>query len=111
MRAIRICKLAIMFLLMLLPVSAAAKCGSVDYSQGAGALANMHDYVVTMMLYVLYLCYAVAGLMVVISGFQIYVKMMTGEDGVVKAILTIVGACLFMIGAGIIYPALFGYEI
>lgn len=111
MKAIRICRFAIMILLMLLPMSASAKCGSVDYSQGAGALANMHDYVVTMMLYVLYLCYAISGIMVVISGFQIYVKMMTGEDGVMKAIITIIGACLFMVGAGIVYPALFGYEI
>lgn len=31
-----------------------AKCGGVDYSWGADALALMHDYVVTMMLYVLY---------------------------------------------------------
>lgn len=28
-----------------------AKCGGVDYSWGADALALMHDYVVTMMLY------------------------------------------------------------
>lgn len=33
-----------------LPVS--AKCGGVDYSWGADALALMHDFVVTMMLYV-----------------------------------------------------------
>ena len=31
---------------------ASAKCGGVDYSWGADALALMHDYVVTMMLYV-----------------------------------------------------------
>ena len=34
-------------------LTASAKCGSVDYTQGADALAMMHDYVVTMMLYVL----------------------------------------------------------
>ena len=33
--------------------SALAKSGGVDYSWGADALALMHDYVVTMMLYVL----------------------------------------------------------
>ena len=33
---------------------AAAKCGGVDYTWGASALAQAHDYVVTMMLYVLY---------------------------------------------------------
>lgn len=38
-------------------LTASAKCGSVDYTQGADALAMMHDYVVTMMLYVLYLAY------------------------------------------------------
>jgi hypothetical protein len=35
-------------------LSASAKCGNVDYSWGADALAKMHDYVVTMMLYVLF---------------------------------------------------------
>ena len=39
-------------LCVLLPYSAFAKSGSVNYSWGADALASMHDYVVTMMLYV-----------------------------------------------------------
>lgn len=39
-------------LCMLLPYSAFAKSGSVNYSWGADALASMHDYVVTMMMYV-----------------------------------------------------------
>lgn len=30
-----------------------AKCGNVDYTWGADGLAQAHDYVVTMMLYVL----------------------------------------------------------
>ena len=34
------------------PIRASAKCGGVNYSWGADALASMHDYVVTMMLYV-----------------------------------------------------------
>ncbi len=38
------------FVFALLPLSASAKCGNVDYSWGADALAGMHDYVVTMML-------------------------------------------------------------
>lgn len=45
--------------------SASAKCGGVDYSWGADALALMHDYVVTMMLYVLYLTYAIAALVTI----------------------------------------------
>lgn len=35
----------------LLPCSVFAKSGGVNYSWGADALASMHDYVVTMMLY------------------------------------------------------------
>ena len=41
------------FVFALLPLFASAKCGNVDYSWGADALEGMHDYVVTMMLYVL----------------------------------------------------------
>ena len=44
------------------PALVRAKCGNVDYSWGADALASAHDYAVTMMLYVVYLCYAIAGM-------------------------------------------------
>jgi hypothetical protein len=79
-------------MLLTFPLSSLAKCGSVDYSQGAEALARMHDYVVTMMLYVLYVLYAGAGITAIISALQIYIKMNMGEDGVMKAILTLIGA-------------------
>jgi len=103
--------LSVLFLLLTLPLSSYAKCGSVDYSQGAEALARMHDYVVTMMLYVLYVLYAGAGITAIISALQIYIKMNMGEDGVMKAILTLIGAILFIIGASIVMPAFFGYQI
>ena len=45
------------------------------------------------------------------SALQIYIKMNTGEDGVTKSILTLIGASLFMIGASILFPAFFGYQI
>ncbi len=92
-------------------LTASAKCGSVDYTQGADALAMMHDYIVTMMLYVLYIAYAVAGVVVVVASLQIYIKMNTGEEGVKKNIMMLVGACLFLIGATIVFPAFFGYQI
>lgn len=37
-----------------LPAAAQAKCGNVDYSWGADALASAHDFTVTMMLYVVF---------------------------------------------------------
>lgn len=81
------------------PYTAFAKSGSVNYSWGADALATMHDFVVTMMLYVQYICCAIAGVYVIVSVCQIYIKMNTGEDGITKSIMTLVGACLFLIGA------------
>ena len=97
--------------LCFVPYAVFAKSGSVNYSWGADALATMHDFVVTMMLYVLYICYAVASVFVVVAALQIYIKMNTGEDGVAKSIVSLVGACLFIIGASIVFPAFFGYRI
>ena len=88
----------------IIPCSALAKSGSVNYSWGADALATMHDYVQA-------LCCAIAGICVIVSGFQIYVKMNTGEDGITKSVVTLVGACLFLIGAFLVFPAFFGYRI
>ena len=96
---------------MAIPMRLSAKCGGVDYSWGADALATMHDYVVTMMLYIVWLAYAFAAIIAIISALQIYIKMNTGEDGVTKSIMTLVGACLFIIGATIVFPAFFGYRI
>ena len=90
---------------------ALAKCGGVDYSWGADGLAKAHDFIITMLLYVVYLCYAIAGIVAVIASLQIYIKMNVGEDGIKKEILTVVGAILFIIGASIVMPALFGYQI
>jgi type IV secretory pathway VirB2 component (pilin) len=91
--------------------SAFARCGGVDYSWGAGSLATMHDFVVTMMLYVLYIIYAIASIVAIIASVQIYIKMTNGEEGVVKSIQLVVGACLFLVGASIVFPAFFGYRV
>lgn len=102
-------------LLLLLGITeaqiAVAKCGSVDYTWGADGLAKAHDYVITMLLYVVYLCNAIAGIIVVIGSLQIYIKMNTGEEGIKKEILMICMACLFLISASIVMPAFFGYKL
>ena len=73
-------KQKIVCLLILVPYAAFAKSGSVNYSWGADALATMHDFVVTMMLYVLYICYSIASVLVIVSAFQIYIKMNTASS-------------------------------
>lgn len=106
-----ITRLAILGILLLQPISAAAKCGGVDYSWGASALANAHDYVVTMMLYVSYLLFAIGGILGVIGSTQIYIKMMTGQGEISKYILMLFGAALFLISALFVFPAIFGYNL
>lgn len=96
---------------LLTATSLFARGGGVDYSWGADALARAHDFVVTMMLYVQYLCYALAGIMAIISALQIYIKMQTGEGEFTKNVTTLLGAVLFSIGASIVFPAFFGYQI
>ncbi|MCE9107381.1 DUF4134 domain-containing protein [Bacteroides pyogenes] len=88
-----------------------AKCGGVDYSWGADGLAKAHDFVITMLLYVVYVCYAVAGIVSVIASLQIYFKINAGEEGWKKEIMMVVGAILFIIGATVVFPAFFGYRI
>ncbi|MCM1511334.1 MAG: DUF4134 domain-containing protein [Clostridium sp.] len=91
--------------------AAMAKCGGVDYSWGADGLAKAHDFVITMLLYVVYLSYAIAGIVAVIASLQIYIKMNVGEEGIKKEMIMVVGAILFIISASIFMPALFGYQI
>ena len=91
--------------------AAFAKCGGVDYSWGADGLAKAHDFVITMLLYVVYVCYAVAGIVSVIASLQIYFKINAGEEGWKKEIMMVVGAILFIIGATVVFPAFFGYRI
>ena len=35
--------------------------------------------------------------------------MQSGEDGVMKAIYTLIGACIFLVGASIVLPGFFGF--
>ena len=107
----RIAPLLLSVLGLLAAQVASARSGGVDYSWGAGALARAHDYTVTMMLYVLYVCYAVGSLMAIISALKIYFKMQYHEGEVVKNIMTLIGAILFIVGASIVFPAFFGYRI
>lgn len=90
--------------------SAAARCGSVDYTWGADGLAEATTFVGTVMIYVVEILYAVAGIMVVISALQIYIKMNYHEHDITKSVMILFGGILFMIGASVVMPALFGYQ-
>lgn len=68
-RLLRFIVMTVLMVVIHIP-DAAAKCGGVNYSWGADALATAHDFTVTMMTYVLYICYTIAGIMVIISALQ-----------------------------------------
>jgi hypothetical protein len=88
-----------------------AKCGGVDYSWGADSLALAHDYIVTMMLYVQYLVFVIGAIVAVIGALQIYVRMNTGEGDITKSIMMLCWGCMFLIGASVVLPAFFGYNV
>ena len=73
--------------------------------------ANEEQMELIELLYVVYLLYAVAAIFAIIGALQIYIKMNTGEGDVTKSIMMLIGACLFMIGATVLFPAFFGYNI
>lgn len=96
---------------MTMSVASYPRCGGVDYSWGADALSSAHDFAITMLLYIVYLSYAGAGIVGIIGALQIYVKMHTGDGDVTKSVMMLIGACLFLIGATIVFPSFFGYSI
>lgn len=95
----------------MIPLMASAKCGGVDYSLGSDALAAMHDFVVTLMLYVTWIVCTFATIISIISALQIYFKFNLGEQGITKSILTLLGAVLFILAAFKVLPAFYGYII
>ena len=84
--------------------------GSVDYSWGADGLAEATAFVGTMMIYTVEILYAVAGIVVIVAALQIGIKMNYHEGDITKSMMMLFGGILFMIGASIVMPALFGYQ-
>ena len=85
--------------------------GGTNYSLTAQALADMTDEVVLTMGYVVGLLYAVASLLAIYNATVIYIKLQSGEEGFTKSVLMLVGAIMFLIGATIVLPAFFGYNV
>lgn len=82
--------------------------GGVDYTWSLNALHEANVYILVMMQYMLGILYAVASVLSIYSATVIYIKIQAGEEGFVKAVLTLVGSVMFLIGATIVMPAFFG---
>lgn len=84
--------------------------GGTNYSFSAQALAELHDEVLVAMGYVVGLLYAIASIVSLYNALTIYSKVQTGEEGMTKPILMLVGAVMYLIGATLVLPAFFGIE-
>lgn len=82
--------------------------GAVDYNMGAEGLYNMTEFLLVMMHYVTLLVMAIAALTALANAFMIYQKMNNQEGDVSKSILSMVGACLFLLIASYVLPGFFG---
>jgi hypothetical protein len=85
-------------------------CGGTNYNQGINALMGMTSFVTTMMTCTMSITTAVAGIVSLIGALNIYIKMNTGQEGITKSIVMLVGGVLFMIAATITMPAFFGFS-
>lgn len=54
------------------------------------------------------LIYAIAGIVAVLGGISVYIKMNNEEQDVKKSIMLIVGACIFLVAAATALPLFFG---
>lgn len=96
---------------LLLPlVCSASGVGTPDYSQGADALHDAFIELEKLMWYTFRICTTVAAILSVISATQIYVKMNNGDDGVMKSIHMLFWSVIFLLAAGAVFPAFFGFS-
>ena len=101
-------RLTLLILILSCSLKMSAMCGAVDYDDGASALHDCAQWVLTMMQYVVYLLYAIASLLTLYNATVIYIKLNTGEEGLLKPVLVLFGSILFLIASTTLMPAFFG---
>lgn len=96
----------------LIPVFSYAESsfGATDYSGLHANISNAEEVFVTYASLVVDLCYAIASILAIYSATIIYIKINTGEEGFAKSVITLIGACLFLIFSTMILPGFFGYS-
>ena len=80
----------------------------VNLEAGQTALSNSTDEIKKYLPLVRNLIYAIAGIVAVLGGISVYIKMNNEEQDVKKSIMLIVGACIFLVAAATALPLFFG---
>ena len=97
---------ALVMFLGVTPMMAQTTAG--DYTAGTTALTQVAEEIVKYVPIVVKLCYAIAGVVAVVGAISVYIAMNNEEQDVKKKIMTVVGACIFLIAAAQALPLFFG---
>lgn len=74
---------------------------------GASALSTATQTIKSYIPLVQKLVYAIAGVVALVGGLSVYIKMNNEEQDVKKSIMMVVGACVFLVIAATALPAFF----
>ena len=85
-----------------------AQSTGADYEAGMSALSTVSENIANYIPYVVNLCYAIAGIVVVVGAISVFMAMNNQEQDVKKRIMLTVGSCLFLIAAAQTLPLFFG---
>lgn len=85
--------------------------GVTNYEMGTQGLSNMTALIAADASVVVGICYVIGAILSIYSAMTIYIKMNSGEEGVIKSIYTLVGACLFLLTISIVFPSFFGFNL
>ena len=86
----------------------AQELAGTGYDAGTSALEEVASELVKYVPYVVNLCYALAGIVAIVSAISVYIAMNNEEQDVKKKIMMTVGACIFLIAAANALPLFFG---
>ena len=101
-------KVRMLIIALLGGIPAMAQSTAGDYSAGTTALSTVAEEIVKYVPVMVKLCYAIAGVVAIIGAISVYIAMNNEEQDVLKKIMMVVGACLFLIAAAQALPLFFG---
>lgn len=107
----KIIRYGLLTLLLFIPFTGAfASFGVTNYELGTKGLMDMTEFTLASMSVVVQICFAIGTILAIYGATTIYIKMQNGEDGVIKSIYLLVGACIFLVAMTIVFPEFFGWS-